>query len=300
MESYKGPKDYYSSSAPEVTPLTIPERACEHHEDPQPVHYYNQNGTSMPYYGPRAILDKKSQPGKHSKKTIILSILGALAALAVGMGIGIGIGISVEKNSYSVSGHQVLNRYGRRPQFLSHTRGLMLSSTESTLIRTTTPSATVTSTSSNPSSILTALNGVATGATSGLGSYSCSNGTQIQSSSEVTYILDCNAAYLTGGPDLYQPNSIIANVSEPPYTRYNIIDCIDLCDRWNIYPDHDTIPCRTVTYYANLTQAYGDDWMGNCFLKSGRPEYIARSGNDGIDWEHTVSAYMSCLVNGAC
>ena len=67
------------------------------------------------------------------------------------------------------------------------------------------------------------------------------------------------------------------------------------------YSDHGDNTCRTITYYANLTQAYEqDDWMGNCFLKSGRPADIARSGDAGIDWEHTISAYMSCLVNGAC
>lgn len=159
--------------------------------------------------------------------------------------------------------------------------------------------AAVASGSATPSSA--ASGAVVTEATTGVAKYSCSNGTQVSSSSDVDYILDCNAAYLTGGSDLYNSDSIIANVSQPPYTRYDLNDCLDLCDRWNTYPDNENTPCRTVTYYANLTQAYGLDWMGNCFLKSGRPAEIARDGDDpGIDFDHTVSAYMSCLVDGGC
>jgi hypothetical protein len=99
MDPYKPVKDYCSSSAPEVTPSSIPERAYQDYEGPQPVQYNGQNGSTMAYYGPGAIVAEKPQPAKSSKKMLILSIIGAFVALAIGIGIGVGIGMSVEKNT---------------------------------------------------------------------------------------------------------------------------------------------------------------------------------------------------------
>lgn len=112
MDPYRPVKDYYSSSAPEVTPSSIPERAYQDYEGPQAVQYTGQNGSAMAYYGPGAVIAEKSQPAKSSKKMIILSIIGAFVALAVGIGIGVGIGITVEKNTAGhVAGQQGPNGY---------------------------------------------------------------------------------------------------------------------------------------------------------------------------------------------
>ena len=83
------------------------------------------------------------------------------------------------------------------------------------------------------------------------------------------------------------------NLANPPYTRYTLQDCLDVCDAWNANSANEE-QCRAMTYYANLTQAYGDGGGGN-----GRPTDITRSSDD-IDLPHTVSVYMSCLVNGGC
>ena len=99
MDPYKSAKDYYSSSAPEVTPSSIPERAYQDYELPQPIQHNGQNGSAMAYHGSGAVFEEKSQPAKSSKKMLILSIIGAFAALAIGIGIGVGIGMSVEKNN---------------------------------------------------------------------------------------------------------------------------------------------------------------------------------------------------------
>jgi hypothetical protein len=104
MDAYHNSKDPYFNSAPEVAPPSIPERVHQDHEGPQPVQYPNQYGTANAYYGPGSGLEEKAQTAKGSKKMLILSIIGALVALAIGIGIGVGIGISVEKNNSDSSG----------------------------------------------------------------------------------------------------------------------------------------------------------------------------------------------------
>lgn len=116
-------KDYYSSSAPEVTPSSIPEHAYQDHERPEAVQYHGQYGSTMAYYGPQAVVEEKLHPRKASKKILIISIMGAFAALAIGIGIGVGIGISVEKNSNSSgSSQEVQNGYAPTSGFTCMSR----------------------------------------------------------------------------------------------------------------------------------------------------------------------------------
>lgn len=269
MDHYKTFHGYHQfNAAPEVAqPSTFPEVATPESEGLQMVQptYTNQAGHNH-YYGDKPSAGPYASPQaiperrKPDKRTIVISIIVAVIALVIGLGVGVGVGLSVGKSSDSSNQTSSPTNPGGTPSPTSST--------------------------------------VPTGPTAGVAAYTCQNGTQTTSSESVHYIEDCEAAYLTGGPDMYDTSTTIVNLANPPYTRYSLADCLDVCDEWNANSAND-VPCRAITYYANLTQAYGNDWGGNCFVKNGRPDSVSRDG-EGIDWEHTVSAYMSCLVNGGC
>lgn len=231
--------------------------------DPTGKGYYQPSQSSNQPFANFDSEEKSRSPSR--KKTWIFVAIAAIAALAIGIGVGVGVGLSVGGNSDDSS-----------------------SSNNAPTATTTVGSGGASATSSS----------VAYGPTTGVAKYSCRNGTEIESTASVHYIQDCNAAYLVGGPDMYDNSVTTANIANPPYTRYTLDDCIDVCDTWNSN-GLNAESCRAITYYANLTQAYENGWGGNCFIKNGRPDSIARDGED-IDWDNTVSAFQSCLANGGC
>ncbi|KAK3717485.1 hypothetical protein LTR37_005875 [Vermiconidia calcicola] len=284
MEYNKAHGDHFRDNhAPEVAPLSAPQTAIQDSEGLQRVQDYPTYAAHTGqgnYYGDKAhhasALGSQEQR-KHNKRTLIFSIGAAVIALAIGLGVGIGVGMNVGKDNGNGS------------------------SQDSSLPSSSEPSSGASNeVNSSPSpSPVSPSSAIATGDITGVAAYSCQNQTQISSSTDMRYYQDCEAAYLPPASDMYDSTIQIANLANPPYTRYSLTDCLDVCDEWNSSGGNEEA-CRTITYYANLTQAYANGWGGNCFVKNGRPEGITRGDDDTIDFEHTVSAYMSCMVNGGC
>ena len=281
MDQKRGSRGYQQfSQAPEVANYSTLEPASQDSEGLQPVHHaahYDHTGRSY-YAGDKSSgqafanqVQNSTEERRRRKRTFIIIGIAAIIALVIGVGVGVGVGISVGNSGSDKSDK-------------SKSKGS--SNGGSTSDSDTSPSSTSSS--------------VAYGPTSGLAAYQCQNDTQISSSTNVKYYTDCSAAYLAGSADIYDNSITIENLSNPPYTRYTLQRCLDVCDAWNANSANET-PCRAMTYYANLTQAYGNGWGGNCFVKNGRPTDITRNVDDGsIDFGHTVSVYQSCLVNGGC
>ena len=286
MENKRSSHGYRQfSQAPEVATYSTLEPAPRDTEGLQPVKYApHVDHTGKSYYhgdpSSRQPFDtsevSSSEQRRQRKRLLYIGVIAAIIALAIGVGVGVGVGITVGKSSSSESGGEA-NTKPPSNGGSSPNNGASPSSSGS-------PSSTSSS--------------VAYGPTSGLAAYSCKNDTQTTSTNNVHYYEDCNAAYLTGSADMYDNSITIENLANPPYTRYTLQDCLDVCDAWNAN-SANTVECRAMTYYANLTQAYGAGWGGNCFVKNGRPTVITRSSDD-IDLPHTVSVYMTCLVNGGC
>ena len=103
MDAYKLRANPSFTSAPEVVPQSIPERAEQDSEAPQSVEYSLAGNNVRPYYGTGVVVGEKKPLTRSTKRTTVLSILGALVALLIGIGIGVGIGVSVEKNEHNSS-----------------------------------------------------------------------------------------------------------------------------------------------------------------------------------------------------
>ncbi|KAK3703218.1 hypothetical protein LTR37_014558 [Vermiconidia calcicola] len=278
MEYNKAHGNHFRDNhAPEVTPLSAPQTAIQDSEGLQRVQdhpTYATHAEQSNYYGDKShhasALGSQEQR-RRNKRTLLFSIGAAVIALAVGLGVGIGVGMNVGKGSGNGNAKE----------------SSLPGSSEASSGASNAVSSSLSPSPVSPSSA------IATGDITGVAAYSCQNGTQISSSSDMRYYQDCEAAYLANGPDMYDSTIMIANLANPPYTRYSLTDCLDVCDEWNSSGLNDE-DCRAITYYANLTQAYANGWGGNCFVKNGRPDEITREADD-IDMEHTVSAYMSCL-----
>jgi len=134
-------------------------------------------------------------------------------------------------------------------------------------------------------------------ATSGVADFSCSNGTTLFSAQPqgLAYIQHCNTMYAFWNEDVFAGGKVIPLRSS---TKYSFEDCINDCDDWNEQNPEAEQPCRSVSYYANLTMVFAEhkDWKGNCLLKSGVSGVTTNNTmDDTIDWAHTASAYQACL-----
>jgi hypothetical protein len=157
------------------------------------------------------------------------------------------------------------------------------------------PSATATPTSSST------ISAPVTSRTTGIAGFTCDNQTLTDSSAGIAYTQDCGVYYPTNrymvAPD---PKAWVKNLpldannkSIDPVARYTFKGCIDRCDEYN--SGGGSPACYGVSYYANLTYVSSvRHWKGNCFMKNGRGEGISEGTGDE-DWEHTASAYKSCL-----
>lgn len=126
---------------------------------------------------------------------------------------------------------------------------------------TTTPSTTTSSTVSSTSSAIT-------GGATGLAQFNCESGGTITSDQDVDYTQACFMQYQTGGDDFYDSSETVENVGGA-FQKYTFRDCIDTCDQYNMDRNTGDLPCKAVTYYANVTVPI-DLYAGNCFLKTGR------------------------------
>lgn len=218
----------------------------------QPVEvrpYYSPTPAYTPQYDYKAV-DNSDYPGQRTfnEKTSHTSnrrkwVLGgsiAVVLLIIAIAVGVGVGVSQSKNS-----------------------GNSAQATQSASPQTTTaaPSGKSSSTVSSTSSAVTS------GAT-GLAQFSCEGQQQVTSAEDVNYTQQCFTQYQNGGDDFYDRSETVQNTGGT-CTVYTFRDCIDTRDDYNVNRVSGDLPCKAVTYYANLTvpvSMYG----GNCFLKTGR------------------------------
>lgn len=94
-------------------------------------------------------------------------------------------------------------------------------------------------------------------ATSGIASFSCDNGTYMYSAQPagLAYIEHCNTMYAYNQPSIF---SVPAGNIEGLFssTKYTFQDCVDSCDSWNEDNPEAEQRCRSVSYYANLTNVF--------------------------------------------
>jgi hypothetical protein len=134
-----------------------------------------------------------------------------------------------------------------------------------------------------------------------MAAFSCDDESPLNSSAGTTYTQECGVYYQTNydmiaprrghpvqnlpiGPDDKPMDAVLTS---------SFMDCIDRCDEY--HSANQSVACYGVTYYANLAWVQSKAWDGNCFLKNGR----GKGSSDGnADWEHTASAYKTCLNDG--
>ncbi|KAK5166056.1 uncharacterized protein LTR77_008317 [Saxophila tyrrhenica] len=251
--------------APEVAPSYSPIPVFRESEGLQPVTdhaggkevaYYDTNNTdvSPSFSGAR-------RPWYRRKRWILGILIGVVVVIAVAVGAGVAGGNDDE------GGSQTQKQSPKEAQDTS----------------SPTPTTTVGPSSSTASAAVAP-------ATSGLASYSCSNGTYMYSAqlAGLAYIQDCNTVYYYNNEDIYA-----GGLTEGLYTstKYSFEACVDSCDDWNNENSDAEKPCMALSYYANLTNVFTqhEEWQGNCILKSGVGGVTSDDTiTTEMDWVHTA------------
>lgn len=134
-------------------------------------------------------------------------------------------------------------------------------------IRSGNSSPTTSNSPSRASSTVSSTSAAITSGATGLAQFSCDSRGKISCAEDIAYTQDCFTQYQTGGEDFYDSNDTVENIGGT-FTVHTFRGCINTCDEYNMDRTPGDLPCKAVTYYANLTvpvSMYG----GNCFLKTG-------------------------------